>query len=98
MNSDMPTASSACLKIVSHMSMWDQANRFKDSTGRVGASGLKDGAVGLQHWTGVMGSSHRCTKATIPSNAKIFLPRMLPMYGCAVIITHVGRRGPPPCL
>jgi hypothetical protein len=49
----VPMPSSACLKIVSHMCMWDQRGRFKDSKGRGGANSLDSRAVDWQHGTGV---------------------------------------------
>jgi hypothetical protein len=42
------------------MCMWNQVGGFRDIKGR--ANGLKNGAVDLQHETGVEGSLHPCTR------------------------------------
>ncbi len=45
----------ACLEIVSHMSVWGtiKGAGSRTSKGRGGANTLQDGAVDLQHGTGV---------------------------------------------
>jgi hypothetical protein len=46
----------------------DQGGVFKDSKGRDGANTIQDGAVDLQHGTGLERNLHLCIKkATIPS-------------------------------
>ncbi len=45
----------------------DQGGRFKDNTGWGEANIMQDGAVDLQHWTGLDGIRICASKATTPS-------------------------------